>query len=91
MDAYLDAKKGKWSYTISTDEAQKFIQDTQTCKEESYQSLGHGWDYRYEGPSIVGSALLHEETVIHSAFFATTETEKVGHMAGSRQRRGHRL
>jgi len=58
---------------------------------EKYQSLGQGWDYRYEGKSIVGFALLYKETVIHTAFFGTTESRKVGHMAGPRQRRDHRV
>ncbi len=90
MDAYLDARKGKGSPAVSTDQAKMFLQDALACTEEKYQSLGHGWDYRYEGRSIVGSALLHQETVIHTAFFGTTESGKVGNMAGSRQRRGHR-
>ena len=91
MDAYLDAKKGKRSYTVSADEAVRFLKDARSCREEKYRSTGHGWDYRYEGPSIVGSVLLHAETVIHAAFFGTTESGKVGNMAGSRQRRGHRV
>lgn len=91
MDAYLDAKKGKWSYTVSADDAGRFLKDARSCREEKYRSIGHGWDYRYEGPLIVGSVLLHKETVIHAAFFGTTESGKVGNMAGSRQRRGHRV
>lgn len=91
MDAYLDARKGKGSYTATTDRAKMFLDDILNCREERFQSLGHGWDYRYEGKSIVGSALLYEETVIHTAFFGTTESGKVGNMAGPRQRRGHRV
>jgi len=91
MDAYLDARKGKASPAISMGQAKIFLQDALSCTEEKYQSLGHGWDYRYEGRSIVGSTLIHREMVIHAAFFGTTESGKVGNMAGSRQRRGHRV
>jgi hypothetical protein len=31
---------------------------------------------RYEGKKIVGSALVHENTVIHMAFFQITENGK---------------
>lgn len=91
MDAYLDANKGERSYTVSTDEAGRFFKDARSCREEKYRFIGYGWDYRYEGPSIVGSVLFNVETVIHTAFFGTTESGKVGNMAGSRQRRGHRV
>jgi hypothetical protein len=94
IDAHLEqkgAKETKETKAPSLDKAKAFIASALTCKEEKYPSIGYGFDYRYEGPSVVGSALVSHETVIHAAFFAAEESDKVGPMAGFRQRRGHRL
>jgi ectoine hydroxylase-related dioxygenase (phytanoyl-CoA dioxygenase family) len=52
--------------------------------------VGHGWDFRLEGKSLVGSALVYNKALIHAAFFRTTEAEKAGHMAGISRRREFR-
>jgi hypothetical protein len=91
IDAHLENRKSKEDGAISPDKARAFLNSTLSCKEEKYQSIGYGLDYRYEGQSIVGSALVSHETVIHMAFFAAHESDKAGKMAGYRQRRGHRL
>jgi hypothetical protein len=91
MDAYLEVKKAPKEYQISPDKAHSFLKEAAVSQEQKYQSIGHGWDYRYEGQSIVGSALVFDETVIHTAFFRAAESDKIGHMSGSRQRRGHRF
>lgn len=51
---------------------------------------GYGRDYRYEGNRIIGSALVHENTVIHMAFFQVAETEKAGRMSSVSRRRAYR-
>jgi hypothetical protein len=91
IDAHLEQKGEKGTKAPSLDQAKVFITSTLTCNEEKYRSIGYGFDYRYEGPSVVGSALVSHETVIHTAFFAAQESDKIGKMAGFRQRRGHRL
>ena len=53
-----------------------FVEQSRQCKEEKFKSVGHGWDHRFEGSTIVGSALVHQEKVIHMAFFGITETER---------------
>ena len=70
--------------------AQAFLADILKCQEQKYDSVGHGTDYRYEGGKIVGSALIHEDTVIHMAFFRITQAEKAGSMAGLSRRRSFR-
>ena len=79
MDAILE-KPGKGIRDIH-EKAKSFINKISTCTEKRYDSVGHGQDYRYEGKKIVGSALIHENTVIHMAFFGITEAEKAGHMS----------
>jgi hypothetical protein len=54
------------------------------------QAVGLGWDYRFEAPRLVGSALEHDGTVIHMASFKVDETDKVPNMAGYKRRRSYR-
>ena len=70
--------------------ADAFLKKIPQCKEQPFDSIGYGRDYRYEGKKIVGSALVHENTVIHMAFFQITETEKAGHMSPVSRRRAYR-
>ena len=53
------------SYT-STDE---FISGLRSATAESYKSVGEGWDYRFSGESVTGTALCYDEEVIHAAFY----------------------
>ena len=76
---------------VTVDEARKFLDEASQCSEKKYESVGKGWDWRFEGKEIVGSALEVEDKVIHMAFFRITESEKAGTMAGTRRRRGFRV
>lgn len=91
IDAYLEAKVKERTYEVSQDNALSFLRRAMDCNEELYPSIGHGTDYRFEGRSVVGSALVFKDTVIHTAFFRATESERVERMAGYKRRRGHRL
>ncbi|OPY06857.1 MAG: hypothetical protein A4E68_02206 [Syntrophaceae bacterium PtaB.Bin095] len=88
MDA-LTEKPAK-SYETPGNRADAFMEKVLQCAETQFDSVGYGRDYRYEGKKIVGSALVHEGTVIHMAFFQVTETEKVGRMSSVSRRRGYR-
>ena len=70
--------------------ADEFLKKILQCMEHKFDSVGYGQDYRYEGKKIVGSALVHENTVIHMAFFQITETEKAGRMSSVSRRRAYR-
>lgn len=83
IDALLMDKKNGGP---SIDKAKVFVAQAVKCKEKKYQSVGEGWDHRFEGDSLVGSALKFGKKVIHMAFFAVTESEKTGDMAGFRRR-----
>ena len=89
MDALL--QQGEKGETGSVDVGRAFIEKTRQCKEEKFKSVGHGWDHRFEGPGIVGSALVHQEKVIHMAFFGMTEGEKLGRMSSASRRRRYRV
>ena len=74
----------------SREKADAFLNKILQCKENTFASVGYGKDYRYEGQKIVGSALVHDSTVIHAAFFQITLAEKAGHMSSVSRRRSYR-
>jgi hypothetical protein len=84
IDAIL--QKTKLKETPDLIKAQEFIGKTQKCKEKKYESVGKGWDFRYDGKTLVGSTLKFGKKVIHMAFFVITESDKAGEMASSRRR-----
>ncbi|HNZ59785.1 MAG TPA: hypothetical protein PKM38_10480 [Syntrophorhabdaceae bacterium] len=88
IEALLDRKKK----TITPNHAivEGFLQEIITCNETKHKSVGLGIDYRFEGKEKVGTALVHEDNVIHLAFFSLPESEKIGRMAGMSQRRRNR-
>ena len=56
--------------------------------EKAFESVGYGRDYRYQRPGLAGSALVHEDRVVHLAFFRLPKTESAGgRMSSLRQRR----
>jgi len=89
MDALLQ-KKGK-GIASPLDAARTFIKATAECSESKYDSLGHGTDYRFESPKMVGSALVYGDKVIHMAFFRATESSQAGNMTRSGLRRDFRI
>jgi hypothetical protein len=67
-----------------------FMTFLEHCEQKSYPSVGLGTDVRFDGPGIVGSALVLDEKLIHMAVFSATDTEKTGNMAGMSRRRSFR-
>jgi len=88
MDA-LTEKPAKVK-TASRKKADAFLTEITQCIENKFDSIGYGRDYRYEGEKIVGSALVHDSTVIHMAFFQITAAEKAGHMSPVSRRKAYR-
>ena len=88
MDALVEKPiKGK---EPTLNKAEEFLQAIMGCEERRYDSIGYGYDYRYEGKKIVGSTLAYGKTIIHGAFFKVTTGEKAGHMSSLSQRRANR-
>ena len=63
--------------------AQQFLAEVTRTEERQFPSVGYGTDFRYRSatphsasrpPSICGSALVHENEVIHAAFFCLDHT-----------------
>jgi hypothetical protein len=89
MDALLEKKKS--GDGASVDKAKSFIEETTQCDEKRYESIGHGWDHRFEGKTIVGSSLVYQEKVIHIAFFRIDETDRIENMSAPSRRRRFRM
>jgi hypothetical protein len=88
MDAIME-KPGRGRTGIS-EKAKAFMDIIAECTEKRYDSVGYGLDFRYEGKGIVGSALIHENTAIHMAFFGITESEKSGRISSLSRRKANR-
>jgi hypothetical protein len=74
MDALVQESKPNGE--VSPGEADAFLQEAMRCKESRFESAGEGRDYRFEGSKAIGSALVYEGHVIHSAFFKVDEKEQ---------------
>jgi len=70
--------------------AKAFFDEATQAIEKKYKSVGHGWDHRFQGENLVGSALTYRDTVIHMAFFRSTAKHREERMAGASRRRGFR-
>jgi hypothetical protein len=88
MDAML--RQTAQTESPSLDEAKAFLTAAQNATAEHYPSAGYGDDYRFEEKTMVGSALVADDCVIHIAFFQNTENDDNQQMAGVRQRRAFR-
>jgi hypothetical protein len=75
--------------------ARDFIQSTPNCSESRHESVGLGYDYRYIGTGIVGSALAHKTDMIHCAFFRVPPEERQSSvqddLSSHGRRRGFRM
>ncbi len=87
MDALLS---GDETDGPSVEKAEAFLKAAAECQESRFQSVGQGYDYRFKGPKMIGSALVLEKSVIHMAFFKAQEENKAYFMVGFQQRRQFR-
>ena len=70
-----------------TARAKAFLAEILAAEERQFPSVGHGTDHRYKSKALAGTALVHENEVIHAAFFRLDETEQPERMASYRHRR----
>lgn len=88
MDA-LTAKPAKENKGFR-EKADAFLREILESVETTFDSVSYGRDFRYEGKKIVGSALVHENIVIHAAFFRMGKSERNGRMSSVSMRRAYR-
>ncbi len=75
--------------------ARDFLDSTGSTSESRHDSVGLGYDYRYTGTDVVGSALTYESDLIHSAFFRVPPEERQlnvhDNLSSHTRRRGFRM
>lgn len=88
MEAFLT--QGRRPPKPTLQKAREFLARAQNCVERKYRSVGLGWDYRFLGKGMVGSALLYRKAVVHAAFFEMAQAERTGRIADLSSRRDFR-
>ena len=88
IEAMLEKKNG--DHAVSVGIVTRFIDASMSSKSTRFKSVGLGWDHRFDAEKMVGSALEHEDQVIHAAFFSIGASEKIDPMATYRRRRAYR-
>ena len=91
LDALVRKGEKAVGVDLATQAAQGFIARALECEEKTFKSVGCGNDYRFKGDHIAGSALLHSDTVIHTAFFQLDQESAEGRMSGLSRRRSYRV
>ncbi len=71
----------------SENAAVTFLKNTLRCKEEQFEAVSQGVDYRLTGAGITGSALVCDEYVIHMSFFKMDQNESVTSLSSYSRRR----
>jgi len=51
------------------EKVEAFLREIESCEEARYESVGEGYEFRYEGDNFSGAALVAGEAVVHSAYF----------------------
>lgn len=88
LDALLERREDDGEPPSSR--AKAFLEEASQTTENKYKSVGHGWDHRFQGDNLVGSALTCRNVVIHMAFFSSTASERQERMARAQRRREFR-
>jgi hypothetical protein len=71
--------------------AKAFLEAVAACDEKRSKAVSQGWNHRFSGKGVIGSALVVERRPIHMAFFSVTESETAGPMAGLKRRKSFRI
>ena len=70
-------------------QAHDFLAEIIAAEERQFPSIGHGTDHRFKGKALAGTALVHENEVIHAACFRLDAIENPERMVSYRARRRH--
>ena len=67
----VEALLSKYETTTRPDHeaVEAFIHEAESCQESRHESVGEGYDFRYESKDMVGSVLVVEDDVVHASIF----------------------
>ena len=88
----LESLREQTGKTITPDQAldrtSAFLDHLQEARVTPFPSVGYGSDLRFQAKGLVGAALVHENEIIHAAFFSLDQQDKPAKSApGSHRRR----
>jgi len=89
MDAIIN--RSPKEYEVDTINARLFLDKIRRSEEKKFKSIGHGWDYRFNGNGVVGSALLYGTVPVHLALFNVDDGDHIEDMSELSNRRGYRF
>ncbi len=87
LEGLLDPKLDTPGVQTIGARARQFLVGIDTTEEREFPSVGYGTDYRFKGKALAGTALVHENEVIHAVFFHLGGLEQPERMASHRPRR----
>ena len=87
LEGLLDSRKTTVAPETIPDRARQFLDEIGAADEHPFPSVGHGADHRFKGKALAGSVLVHQNEVIHAAFFRLEEASQDECMASLRARR----
>lgn len=76
LEGLLGSKDQSSNSDDIANQTRKFLDEIIASEETQFPSVGHGTDHRFKAKALAGTALIHENEVIHAAFFRLDETEK---------------
>jgi len=69
LESLLDRNGKRHPNGASLTCARAFINEILEAEVTPFPSIGYGTDLRFEAPRLIGTALVHDDEVIHAAFF----------------------
>jgi len=76
LEGLLDSKQQAPAPDGIATRARNFLDEILAAEEREFASIGHGTDYRYTGKGLAGTALVHENEVVHASFLRLEESEQ---------------
>jgi hypothetical protein len=86
LEALLAAKCSAAGPDQAQDKAKTFLDEAARCELREFPSVGYGRDCRFSSGKLGGSALIHQDNLIHAAFFGKNEGSESGQAGCFRQR-----
>jgi len=68
MDSAIEGATATRQSTDAEAQAEAFLEELSAAEGEAHKSAGEGTDVRYDSPTLSGTALMHEEQLIHASF-----------------------
>lgn len=87
LEGLLDSKQENQSVDAIAGKARQFLHEITSAEEREFPSIGYGADHRFKGKCLAGTALVHQNEIVHAAFFRMDDTADTQRIAPYRRRR----